>query len=333
MAIEFLDDVKVEADLTVHPESGPGILTINCGTIYQTPQIKMGNPNSTESVVMSAYSNPGADYFEIKYDSGATGSGEVKVGQTEIDCCLNGSASPITRVSSTGLRVSGGLRLSGTFEDSSGDAGTAGQVLSSTGTGTNWVNASGGGGGASLIASGGGRVYMATSSDNNARAIVLGGSIGFGFYNWSVPLISYANLSFTGLGTPNSSTTNVQPSSASQGAFQVLQSGTIKVQGTVEGQNTSDLYNANVYILVFIVPAAIVTAMGNGGNQNATNYTLVASAECTMPSTGLSTKPQSFVSSNGVSVSEGDWVFASLASDASVTATRYFYTNFQMLTS
>jgi hypothetical protein len=38
------------------------------------------------------------------------------------------------------LHVSGNLRLTGSFKDSSGDSGTAGQVLSSTGTGTNWIN-------------------------------------------------------------------------------------------------------------------------------------------------------------------------------------------------
>lgn len=47
----------------------------------------------------------------------------------------------------TGSRVYGSLKVDGTLLDSSGDAGTSGQVLSSTGTGTNWVTSSGGGGG------------------------------------------------------------------------------------------------------------------------------------------------------------------------------------------
>ena len=229
-----------------------------------------------------------------------------------------------------GLRAPANLAVSKTYT-LPGTAPTAGQVLSSSAAGImSWGDA--GASSPSLIASGGGRVYMATLSDNNARAIVLGGSIGFGFYNWSTYLYP-SNLSFTGLGTPNSSTTSVTPASGAQGAFQVLKSGTIKVQGTCEGQNTSDLYSANVYILVFKIPPAIVTAMGNAGIQNTATYTLVASATCTMPTVSLSSKPQSFASSNGVSVSAGDWVFASLASDATVTATRYFYTNFQMLTS
>ncbi len=41
-------------------------------------------------------------------------------------------------------KIYGDLELDGTFLDSSGDAGTSGQVLSSTGTGTNWITSSGG---------------------------------------------------------------------------------------------------------------------------------------------------------------------------------------------
>ena len=49
-----------------------------------------------------------------------------------------------------GSRVYGSLQVDGTFLDTSGDAGTSGQVLSSTGTGTNWVAAGGGGGGGGI---------------------------------------------------------------------------------------------------------------------------------------------------------------------------------------
>lgn len=40
-------------------------------------------------------------------------------------------------------RIYGNLELDGTLLDSSGDAGTSGQVLSSTATGTNWINSGG----------------------------------------------------------------------------------------------------------------------------------------------------------------------------------------------
>jgi hypothetical protein len=325
MAIQFLDDVKVEADLTVTPESGEGLLTINSNSSYGNTRIKMSNPQGGEATVMSSYSNPGANYFEIKYDNGAAGSGEFRVKNDEIDCGFDSSTTPITRVSSTGLRIAGGLQLSGTFEDSSADVGTAGQVLSSTGTGTNWINPP------CLIASGGGRAYVTTATDDNERALVLGGSIGFSYYNWSTQMRG-ATSSFTGLGNPGTTTTSVTPYSAVQGVFQVLQSGTIRIQGTCEGQNNIDVYNDKVYIYVFKLPPNIVSAMGNGSGQANSNYTLVASAECTMPSSGASQRPQSFESSNGETVSAGDWVFASLSFAGTVTATRYFYTNFSMAT-
>jgi len=41
-------------------------------------------------------------------------------------------------------KIYGDLELEGTFLDSSGDAGTSGQMLSSTGTGTNWIDATSG---------------------------------------------------------------------------------------------------------------------------------------------------------------------------------------------
>lgn len=42
------------------------------------------------------------------------------------------------------LDVNGDFRATGALRDSSGDAGTSGQILSSTGTGTNWINNTGG---------------------------------------------------------------------------------------------------------------------------------------------------------------------------------------------
>ena len=207
---------------------------------------------------------------------------------------------------------------------------TSGQVLQSTSTGVmSWGDA--GASSPTLIASGGGRAYVTTSTDNNERALVLGGSIGFSYYNWSVQMRA-ATSSFTGLGVPGTTTTSVTPSSAAQGAFQVLKSGTIRIQGTCEGQNNIDVYNDKVYIYVFKLPLNIVAAMGNGGGQANSSYTLVASAECTMPVSGASQRPQSFESSNGETVSAGDWVFASLSFAGTVTATRYFYTNFSMAT-
>jgi hypothetical protein len=44
------------------------------------------------------------------------------------------------------LHVSGNIRVTGAYYDSSNAAGTSGQILSSTGTGTSWIAAPSGGG-------------------------------------------------------------------------------------------------------------------------------------------------------------------------------------------
>jgi len=52
-------------------------------------------------------------------------NGNVGIGDTSPDALLD---------------VAGSLRLDGTFGDKDGDVGTAGQILSSTGTGTDWIS-------------------------------------------------------------------------------------------------------------------------------------------------------------------------------------------------
>ena len=52
-------------------------------------------------------------------------SGNVGIGDTTPDATLD---------------VAGSFRLDGTFGDKDGDVGTTGQILSSTATGTDWIN-------------------------------------------------------------------------------------------------------------------------------------------------------------------------------------------------
>ena len=248
------------------------------------------------------------------------------------------TTAPVLRLSSgtsnyyTGIKSPDTLSGSTTYTLPTAD-GTSGQTLTTDGAGAmSWATA-GAGSARSLITSGGGRVLIGTSSDSGLRGLVLGGSIGFNYYNWSTQM-RYSNIvSLSGLSTPGTTIENISPYYANQGAFQALASGDVVIQGTIEGPNSTDIYSQFLYIYVFKVPAAIVTAMGNGNAQNNTNYSLVASASCRMPTSSATTRPQSFISSNGVSVSQGDWVFAAVTFDAAVTGTRYFNVNFQMYTS
>lgn len=248
------------------------------------------------------------------------------------------TTAPTLRLSSGTSNYYTGLRspdtLSGTTEYTLPTAdGTSGQTLTTNGAGAmSWATASAGSA-RSLITSGGGRVLIGTSSDSGLRGLVLGGSIGFNYYNWSTQM-RYSNIvNLSGLSSPGTTTENITPYYANQGAFQALASGDVVIQGTIEGPNSSDIYSQNAYIYVFKVPASIVTAMGDGSAQSNTDYTLVASALIRMPSTSASSRPVSFASSNGVSVSQGDWLFAAMVFDAAVSSNRYFNVNFQMYTS
>ncbi len=77
--------------------------------------------------------------FEINLNGGyLSGDGDEEGVSVDIDGNVGiGTATPDEK-----LHVAGNMRLDGTFEDKDGEAGTSGQILSSTGagTGTNWID-------------------------------------------------------------------------------------------------------------------------------------------------------------------------------------------------
>ena len=355
MAIEFLDDVKVGAGLEV-----TGTLKDSSGDVGTSGQVLSSLGSSgTDWVDAAVSTNIGNSDLTLTssnrnltyYSAGSTlnfvygGTTRQSFGLTSASFfsdfylrSLQGSTgSPVMRFSEAAVNGSNFISLQAAASLTTNTAytlptadGTSGQALTTDGAGAmSWATPVTS---PTLITAGGGRVYMSTTASGGNRAIVLGGNIGFNYYNWSTEMRA-SNLVFSGLGNPGTTTENVTPSSGSQGVFEVLKSGTIKVQGTIEGQNFTDVYSGTVYIYVFRLPSSIVLAMGNGGIQSTAAYELVASAGCVMPSTQASTRPQRFASGNGVSVTAGDFVFAAVAFSGTTTATRYFYTNFQMLTS
>lgn len=90
----------------------------------------------------------------------------------------------------SGSRVYGSLQVDGTLLDSSGAAGTSGQVLSSTGTGTNWVAAGGGGGGISNYAK-----YTGTGTPN------VNGSAAYTEISWINTTPQFSNGTWSATGT------------------------------------------------------------------------------------------------------------------------------------
>ena len=102
----------------------------------------------------------------------------------------NGRVGVNTATPTHTLTVSGTAQVTGAIHDSSGDAGTAGQVLSSTVTGTNWVNFSGGGVNAKKVYSAeyAGAIFSADATDNlgTMTAENAGASNNYmNYYQWS----------------------------------------------------------------------------------------------------------------------------------------------------
>ncbi len=114
-----------------------------------------GNAQSSDSVFIGrdARSLTSSTTNEIVIGSGAVGFGDntAVLGHTSIArTILRGNVGIGTTAPTTNLHVNGTARFTA-IRDADGDLGTAGQVLSTTGARTNWINASSGGGGSSIV--------------------------------------------------------------------------------------------------------------------------------------------------------------------------------------
>jgi hypothetical protein len=185
------------------------------------------------------------------------------------------------------------------------------------------------GGGADVILSGGGKVEITTSSDSSARALLFGGADGFNDSNWNV--VAGPNSPGSSLGTVGTTTLSCDPVSVMNALFRSPKSGDINISGTVKfssGINTS----TNTFVRVYKVPAAFVTDMENGDDPGTSiSCTLVAAIQVDTPSLNVDTRPRNYISTNGVSISSGDYVFATYSYRGRLTSTQYFTHNFQLL--
>lgn len=96
--------------------------------------------NGTQPVVFLGDGGANTDGQLILYSS-TGGANVVFSGDNQNHYITNGNVGIGTTSPGEKLHVQGNIRVSGSFKDSSGDSGIPGQILSSTGSSTNWVNA------------------------------------------------------------------------------------------------------------------------------------------------------------------------------------------------
>ena len=108
------------------------------------------------SLVFKSSEDEGSDFGYIQYEDDGSGNGSNNqnslltigagndaagtAGQDDIAILPSGNVGIGTTAPDELLHVAGDMRLDGSFEDKDGDAGSSGQVLTSTATGTDWVD-------------------------------------------------------------------------------------------------------------------------------------------------------------------------------------------------
>jgi len=191
----------------------------------------------------------------------------------------------------------------------------------------------GGGGGAtvSLITSIGGRLQITTGTDAGEDNTGLAGALGAHYYVWSTTTFLSSNAVASGIGTPGTSTfTGGIGYSIVNGLFRVLEGGTIAIAGNIEWDSNAEVQGEDMRIFVWKIDSSEISALANGTYDSSWSGVLVASTSVTCPAASQNIIPMSFISTNGVSVSAGDMVFATAVFDGTVTGTRYFPINYQL---
>lgn len=209
--------------------------------------------------------------------------------------------------------------------------GSAGQFLKTDGAGNlSFATASGGGSTPTLIAHAGGRIAVGGADDQSANHIILAGSLGMHYYAWGTDVFSGAN-SITDAGTPGSSTFSSGTGyNIANGLVRVPKSGTISISGVQEFGSASETRGTVIYYYVWKIGSAEVTAITNGTYDSAWSGTLVASTSITIPSSNENIIPMRLLSTNGQTVSAGDYVFATALFAYTGVTTRYFPMNYQL---
>jgi hypothetical protein len=132
-----ISSTEVDTDFLIACNSTQARMSIN-NTGTGDPQINFQLSNSSKFTI--GVDNSDSDKFKISAGSSLGSSDRIVVDSS-------GNVGIGTTILSQKLHVSGNARVTGAYYDSNNSPGTLGQVLSSTVTGTDWVDASSGGGG------------------------------------------------------------------------------------------------------------------------------------------------------------------------------------------
>ena len=271
------------------------------------------------------------DKFIVNGTSGDTDVlGNLKVNTDKfVVTASTGNTEVAGSLSVDGLGVfSDCIAVVGGYRDSNGSYGTSGQVLQSSGSQTTaWTTAGSASGPVSQFTLGG-RCGVTTSVDAGAGFVYMAGSLGANYYNWTQ---TQGSKSFQGAGTPGTTTQSFTSYSAlSNGTFRITKSGTLYMSGIVEFPSQAEVQGQDLHFFVWKVPSSAVTAMHNGTYPGGTiSCTLVANDTVVVPSSSQNIINRTFEATSQ-SVSEGDYVFATISFDGTVTGTRYFITNYQV---
>lgn len=129
------------------------------GTASGKPQMTFYNDTTLHTKIVAAGNND----FSISNTHSTGDMFFATGGATRLHIEANGNVGIGTTSPSQKLHVSGSARVTGAYYDSNNSAGTSGQVLSSTGTGTDWIDAASGGG----VDGSGSTNYVAKWSDSD----------------------------------------------------------------------------------------------------------------------------------------------------------------------
>jgi hypothetical protein len=284
------------------------------GGAYVSGNLGIGNTNPGAKLDVTGDIKLSAADAEIEFNTGgARLKGRSNALSIHTGGGLDSEASEQVRINTTGvgigttnptqtLHVQGSARVTGGIYDSNNNVGTAGSVLSSTGSGLSWIAASGGGGGISSVS-----ISTNTTNQSQYLTYVTGTGTTTGFGITTTGLVFNPSTTRLGIGTTNpGATLNVVPTATS-------------IAGLFSGTTSSDMVR--------------ITQLGTGNalvvedstNPDATPFTIRGDGSVGIgtnnPTVALQLSPTASISNVGSGITLAGTVGSAL------TVAQFYYSN------